>query len=193
MSLRLQHGAHQREHRVAFAGGPDREGDPASRPEHPSALREGRRGVGHQHVAPAAEDAVDAVRLQVHAFGVQHPNLRVPRANLFGPPLSRGDHPGGKIRDDHAPRLAYQARREQPGVARAGRQLQHGIAGLRIEPPHQPLAHRARDPPQLLPPRAPAGSHGTPGGSASPARLFLPHRYLVGYRAPPPWNHPFVC
>ena len=67
-----------------------------------AASRQRGRGVGHQHVAPAAEHRVDAGERQVDPFGVEHLELDVAEAELAGARAGALEHRLGLVGDDHA-------------------------------------------------------------------------------------------
>ena len=108
--------------------------------QHAPVSAQRRRGVGHQHVAEAAHDAVDRVVGRVHLLGVDHAELDVAR----GPSSSARRRAASTISDEKSvvislPSSPIRARREA-GLAGAGGELEDRLAGLRVEHRDQSLA-----------------------------------------------------
>ena len=152
---------------VAIRARPDRERQPAAVAQHPPRLRERGGRVGHQHVAEAAEDAVDAGVVEVHALGIEDPELGCSRARGRSPRRRAASTiAGAKSVEISFPSSPIALRRQEAGVAGARRELEHGVAGLRIEPLDQPLAQRAGARPEVVALALPVGREPVPGSRA---------------------------
>ena len=131
-------------------------------------------GLGNEHEPEAAEHAVDAASAQLERRGVLGHELDVREPQLRGrdaPP--RLDHLRARRRSRSArrPAGADALGREEPGVARAGRELEHGVARLRIEQLDEPLREAAASLAQKkLAPPLPAGCDAPPGLDLRPPR-----------------------
>ena len=112
----------QRAPRVLLGGGPRGERDAAAGLEHAPRLAQRVLGVGHQHVAPAAQDAVDARGLEVDArVGVDLLEAHVADAELLGAALGGLQHLGREVRARSACRRARSARRRAARCRRCRR------------------------------------------------------------------------
>ena len=142
--------ARERQPRVRVRPGPGGERHAPAGAQHPARLAQGVDRVGHQHVAPAAEDAVEAAGLDVDArVGVDLLEADVRDPQRLGALLGDLEHLGREVRRDQRAGGRDQLRGEQPGVAGAGRELEQRLAGLRVErvdhprrDRHRPRAHR---------------------------------------------------
>ena len=131
--------------RVALGRAPDRQREAPAGPQHAARLGERRVGVGHQHVPEPAEHAVDRVATELDALGVHHPVVHIPEPELGAAAAGYLHHRRGEVGRDQPAALAGHRGRFEAGVARAGRELEHRVAGPRCELLEHPLAHRGRD------------------------------------------------
>ena len=121
--------------------GPGGERDAAAGPQHAAGLAQRGLGVGHQHVAPAAEHAVEArgrrgrCRLGVDLLEAHVARRRAPRRGAARRPASRAT----KSEVISVPPGAISSAARKPGVADAGGQLEHvGPAAARSRRPSTP-------------------------------------------------------
>ena len=143
-------------------GSPDREGEPASGPQHPSALLQGRCRIGHQHVAPATDHAVHACFIQIHLLGIQH--LCARRSRRRGPHRSaRPPQPSPARNRWKSPALAANLFGDQETELASTRcDLEDALAGLPDPGSPQAIRSLARSPPSSLVPVPPARGHLAP-------------------------------
>jgi hypothetical protein len=158
--LNQSHGRH-RSPWVAIGRRPDRERKMAAVAQHPPRLAQRRRGVGHEHVAPAADHTVHAVVVKVHPLGVQHAVLDIGESPILAEATGDIDHLRREVRGDHATRIPDPACNLEAQIARPGSDLEEGLPRLRIGPLHDPIVD-------------PAGELHYPLVSVPPARCHLP-------------------
>ena len=151
-----------RDPRVARAGAPDGEREPPARPQDAASLADGCLGIGHEHEAEPAEDAVDRVVLERDLLCVDHAVLDVPEPELGRPAARDLDHLGREVARDQPAFVAQARRSDEARVSRPRRQLEHGVTRLRVERLHHPLRDRAREPLEPLAHTLPAGRHRLP-------------------------------
>ena len=96
-------------------------------------LRDGRLRIRHEHVTEPAEDAVDGVVLERDVLGVELAMLDVPQPELCRAPASDLNHGGREVARDEAELLAQERSGREARVARPRRELEHGVARLRVE------------------------------------------------------------
>ena len=127
---------------VLVRAGPDRERDPPPLTQDAAGLGERRPRVGHQHVSEPGDHAVDARVVEVHPLGVEDPELDVRQAELSAATAGHLDHPRGEVGRDHPSLIADTLADQKARVAGPGGELEHRVAGARVEPFDQPLADR---------------------------------------------------
>ena len=105
-------------HRLRSGVAPHREREPAAVAQDPPRLRQRRGRVRHQHVAEAAEHAVDAGVVEIHALGVELAELDV-RSRPEPPRLRprRLDHPAREVGRDQLASSPSRSATSEPGVA----------------------------------------------------------------------------
>ena len=96
-------------------------------------------GIGHQHVAPAAQHRVDACHRQVDPFGIEHLELDVAQAQRVRPRTGAREHRLGLVGDDHPAHRRHQLGGQHARLAQACRQFEHALAGLRRDRVHHPV------------------------------------------------------
>ncbi len=122
---------------------PDRQPGAPAGPQHAPGLAERCRGVGHQHVAVAAEHDVHARQRQVDPFGVQDLELDVLRSRARRP--GRGP-PRASPRPGRRSRPRPRARRAPPRASRSRRSRRPARARARRAVDRPPRSSRARRP-----------------------------------------------
>ena len=183
-----EHPAGECDPRVAPGSAPDGQGQTPTRAQDAASLVDGRLGIGHEHEAEATEDAVDRVVLERDLLGVDDPMLDVLETQLGGPPTGHLDHLRREVARDQPAVLAQERGGQVPHVSGAGRELEHGVARLRIERLHQPLADGARDLLDLRSPAFPAGRHRLPVLERGALVLRAIHRGDRRRVTVPPWR-----
>src|SRR6185437_12895315 len=119
-------------------------------------------GIGHEHVAPAAEHAVDRVVRELDLLGVKDAVLDVRQTELGTSTASDLDHRRAEVARDQAAALAEDRCNLESDVALAGRELEHRLAGLRRELVHEPCGYRGGSLLPFLPRALPARGHRSP-------------------------------
>ena len=126
----------------------------------PAAARPGRA----QHVAPAADDAVDAAVGEVDRLRIQHLVVDIVESELAAALLGGGHHLRRHVGRDQ-PALAAEAGRDvKPVSPRPGGELEDRLARLWVERPDEPFGDVARDIPHVRPLTAPPGRDRAPLG-----------------------------
>jgi hypothetical protein len=110
--------------------------------EHAPRLAQGRLGIQGQHVAEAAEDAVDRRGGLVDPLELHRPVFRALDAQRLAAPSSRLDHRLGTVGDDEATARLQADGGGERGVAASGGQLEHRLTRPRVEPVDHPAAYR---------------------------------------------------
>ena len=82
MSVRDEDASGDGDPGVAGAARPDRKSKPSAGAQHSPRLGEGCCRIRHEHVAPAAEDAVDRIVRELDLLGVQDAVLHVRQTEL---------------------------------------------------------------------------------------------------------------
>ena len=127
---------------VALGRAPHRQRQAPAWAQDTACFGEGRGGVRHQHVAALAEHSVDRVVVEVDRLGVHHAELDVLDALLRAVPARDIDHVRGEVGRDEPTLISDDPSYPEAEVAGAARELEHGIAGPRLELPDQPVVHR---------------------------------------------------
>ena len=125
-----------------------------------------RLAVGHQHVAPAAQHAVERRGRLVDPLGVDLAEAHVGDPHLLGALLRRGDHLGREVGGDQRAAGRDLLGGEEADLAGAGRQLEHLVARLQLERVDHPHRHGHRRAAQVLGARRPALGLLAPAGAA---------------------------
>ena len=147
---------------IAVAARPDREREPPAGAQHSPRLGERCRRMRHQHVAPAAQDAVDRIVGELDPLGVQHPVLDVRQAELGAPSAGNLDHRRAEVARDQATALAKYSCDRESDIALTGRELEHRVAALRRKRADEPFGHGRGDLLPFLPHPLPAHCHRSP-------------------------------
>jgi hypothetical protein len=130
---------------------------PTARRAHPGAgLAQCRLGVGEQHVAPARQHAVELRGRQVDPLGVHRAELGVGDPELSRAGTREVDHLLDGVRAQERPAGEDELGGEEPGVARTRGELEHPVAGLRLDRVDEPRGNRPPGGLQAFPMRAPA-------------------------------------
>jgi hypothetical protein len=95
--------------------------------------------LGHKHQPEPRKHPVDAAVGQVDLLGVDDAAFDVIEAALAGPATSRRHHRGREITADEAAGRTESSGGQEAGLAGARRQLQHGLARLRVDLLDEPL------------------------------------------------------
>ena len=152
--------------RVLARAGPGRERHAPAGAQDAARLAQRRLAVGHQHVAPAAQHAVERGGGLVDRLGVDLPEADVGDPEPLGAGLRDGDHLGHEVRRDQRAAGLDLLGGEEADLAGARRQLEHLVAGLELEGVHHPHRDRHRHGGQPLGLGAPATGLGAPAGAA---------------------------
>ena len=152
--------------RVVGRRRPDRERDATAGAQDAPRLAQRRLAVGHQHVAPAAEHAVERCRGLVDRLGVDLAEAHVGDPEPLGPCLGGGDHLGHEVRGDERAAGRDLLGGEKADLARARRQLEQLVPGLEPERVDHPDGHRHRHAGHPLGLCAPARGLRGPAGAA---------------------------
>lgn len=169
----------RRRSRGFFAARPDRESNPSAGAQHSPRLGEGCCRIRHEHVSPAAEDAVDRIVRKLDLLRVQDVMLDVRQTERGTSTAGDFGHRRAEVARDQATALAKDCCNLESDIALAGRQLEHRVAGLRRELANEPFGHGRRG---LLPfrPRAlPAPGHRSPVLEPGVALLVAVHGAIV--------------
>ncbi len=147
-----------------------------ARPQYAARLGESRVGVGHEHVAEAADDSVDRVVVKVEVLRVQCSELDVAQAELGTASACDLDHLRREVRRDQPAAVADQRGSGETGVAGTGCELENRVARLRRQLPKEPFAHGHGDLVDLGAPALPTRSHPLPRLEARAPPLVAIHR-----------------
>ena len=162
--------------RVLLRAPPRRQGEPPSGLEHPARLPQRGLGVGHQHVAPAAQDAVDARGLDVdRALRVDLLEADVAEPELLRAALGDHQHLGRDVRRDQRAAGLDELGGEEARVAGAGGQLEHRVPRLGLDRVDHPRRDGHGDPAHHLAVRLP-GRRGVAPAGAGLLLVGLAHR-----------------
>jgi hypothetical protein len=112
---------------------PNGKRESAAGDEDATRLAERRRRVGHQHVAPAAQDGVDAGQRQVDPFAVQHAELDVGESELQCSFASAVEHRLCLVGDHHAAAWSDELGGEHARLPHAAGELEHALPRLQRE------------------------------------------------------------
>ena len=166
--------------RVPLGCAPDRQRKSPARAQHATRLRERLLDVRHEHVAALAEHAVDCVVFEIHALGIHDTKLDVLDTKLRGPALGDVDHVRREVGRDEQTFVSDDPGSLETEVARAGGEVEHGVATLRLELSDQPVVDGRGGLLEVRPPALPAGSHDLPDLQARLAVLLRLHPWMVG-------------
>ncbi len=129
---------------VGVRGRPHCEHDATPRPQDPYDLGERAGGIGHEHHAEAADNAVDRRVAEIDRRSVLDPELDVLDPELGSTPARGGDHLRSNIRREQQSVRPEPLRCDEAGVARACGELEHGVARTWVEQSHHALVEIAR-------------------------------------------------
>jgi hypothetical protein len=121
-----------------------------------------RGGIGHEHVAPAADHPVHAVVLEVHPLRVENAVLHVGQAARLAVAAGVLDHLRREVGADHPALGAHALRYGKAQVAGPAGDVEDGLARLRVRPVHEPGVHAGGHVHHPFPPVLPAGGHPAP-------------------------------
>lgn len=147
---------------VAFRLAEDREGETAGVSEHSPTLAQGPARLGHQHVAEAADHAVDARVVELQALCVEDSELGVRDPELSGHPRGRLDHLRREVAGDQLSLIAEASSGQKAGFASSRRQLENRLARLRRELVDEPFGDRPGRFPEDRATALPAAGHALP-------------------------------
>jgi len=148
----------------------------SSAAQHTSGLAERSRRVGHEHVSPPAEDAVDRVVADIKAFRVEHKTLDVRQPDARRVPLCRLDHRTREVADEDTARGPDERGRGEADDAGTGRELEKRLSAGRPEPLEHPLSNRLRRRLEVGVTRVPSRRHRLPDGIAHLSKARYAHR-----------------
>ena len=157
-----------RRHRFSSGAGPGGERDAPAGPQHAARLAQRGLGVGHQHVAPAAQHAVELAagevdRLRVDLQEARRWRSRAPRPARW----AASSISGAKSERDQRPAAAGSARRRAARCRRCRRPARARLAGLRVDRVDHPGRHRHRRAAQRVRLRGPARGRRAPALAVS--------------------------
>src|SRR5271156_2412170 len=120
--------------------------------------------VGHEHEAPSADDGVERVRVELERLGVGLDEVDVVQTRRVDSLARYREHAGRHVDGDDASRRPDGAGCSQCGLAAAGRDIEHAIAGAHSCERDQPVVHRLRGALEGRPPSLPALGAVVPRG-----------------------------
>src|SRR5262245_25153292 len=164
---------------VSLAARPDREREPSAGAKHSPRLAEGGCRIRHEHVAPAAEDAVDRIVRELDLLGVEDAVLHVRQAELGTSPAGDFGHRRAEVARDQTTTLAEDCRNLESDLSLAGRELEHHVSGHRRELADEPFGHGRRGLLPLRPHALPARGHRSPVLEPGLALLIALHGAIV--------------
>ena len=156
---------------------------PARRAQHPPHLPHGRGRIDGEHVPPPAQDASTlAVGRSIHSSSSRLNSTFSFSSRARGPLARDLEHRLGRVAGDQRPARRDQLGGEEAGVPRAGGELEHPLAGLKLELLDHPGRHRHPELAHALRAPAPPGRGPLPpsrisarsaSGSVTPGDLLL--------------------